>query len=577
MTIITGKNHLFFVTSPRTPFKMIDEIALLVKNYQGQKWSTSQVKFANDLNQSSFFQGSAAKDQGFSARDRINRAPKALGFVDLSPTIQLTPAGDAFINGKRPHEAFTRQLMKFQLPSPFHIDTSGGYFIKPYLELLRMVYVLDGLSKDEIALFFTELNHVQKFDSVKQKIIDFRNQRKALNRSKTSYAQLLSTTFENQILHIYSNEIKTGNINTRETTTKTVKEFVKKKRSNHTDYADAAIRYMRSTLLCTLQRHTYKLVIAPDKIQEVEFLLKSVSRKPIYTDKQDEKRYKQYLFDSTTPALFTDNIERLEKEVTNLLTQVKIDQALENLAQTALKSRDIEALKDIKEAIGTAKLDKVVSEQVSKLKTYKEHDDIQLVFDQIKANDVVDRPLFMEWNVWRGMTMLNDGDIRGNFKMDDNGMPLSTASGNMADIDCEYADFNMTVEVTLSMGQKQYEMEGEPVTRHLSHSKKKSNKETYCLFIAGSLNDATLAYFYSLHKIPIQYYGGISKIVPLGLEDFRDMLRTAHASNVKPTSENLHDFMEYLSQMALTTTDEKEWYKEIKEHCKKWTTNFKVV
>ena len=63
------------------------------------------------------FQGQgSAKEMAFSARDRINRAPKALGFVDLKPTISLTQSGKRFISGKRTEEVLLRQLLKFQLP-----------------------------------------------------------------------------------------------------------------------------------------------------------------------------------------------------------------------------------------------------------------------------------------------------------------------------------------------------------------------------------------------------------------------------------------------------------------------------
>ena len=49
----------------------------------------------------------------------------------------------------------------------------------------------------------------------------------------------------------------------------------------------------------------------------------------------------------------------------------------------------------------------------------------------------------------------------------------STAQGNMADISCDYGDFRLTVEVTMQSGKRQYEAEGEPVTRHLAKVKKK--------------------------------------------------------------------------------------------------------
>ena len=149
---------LFFTTSPRTPSKIIPEIQLLSEHFNGQKWNKqSQVEFIDLLAQSGFFEGRGSpNNKDFSARDRINRAPKALGFVNLSPHIELTDAGKALVYGKRPQEVFLRQLLKFQLPSPYHIEKSnieGTFFIKPYLEILRLIRDLENLRAEDFCSY----------------------------------------------------------------------------------------------------------------------------------------------------------------------------------------------------------------------------------------------------------------------------------------------------------------------------------------------------------------------------------------------------------------------------------------
>ena len=115
---------LFITTSPRTPFRMIPEIELLHTHFSGQKWNTeSQTAFMQLLREENYFYGEGVNDPAFSARDRINRAPKALGFVTLSPVIELTAAGQELIHTKRKEEIFLRQLLKFQIPSPYHKPT----------------------------------------------------------------------------------------------------------------------------------------------------------------------------------------------------------------------------------------------------------------------------------------------------------------------------------------------------------------------------------------------------------------------------------------------------------------------
>ena len=114
MGVIKSSKTLFFTTSPRSPKKLIPEITLLVDGFSGQSWSGNeqvQEKFAQTLADATTFEGNTSKKySAFSARDRITRSPQGLGFVNLSPTIQLTDAGKEFIYGNRPHEIFFRQL-----------------------------------------------------------------------------------------------------------------------------------------------------------------------------------------------------------------------------------------------------------------------------------------------------------------------------------------------------------------------------------------------------------------------------------------------------------------------------------
>lgn len=102
MAHLSKTRHLFAFTSPRTIEKIIPEIRLLSQKFEGQKWTTKiQGEFYENLFLSDFFEGeSKAKDTELAARDRITRAPKALGFVDLKPIIQLTDVGRQLVTEK---------------------------------------------------------------------------------------------------------------------------------------------------------------------------------------------------------------------------------------------------------------------------------------------------------------------------------------------------------------------------------------------------------------------------------------------------------------------------------------------
>ena len=152
---------LFLTTSPRTPEKMIPEIELLVKHFSGQVWNKStQLAFMDILREEQFFNGKGENDPALSARDRINRAPKSLGLVNLSPYISLTQAGKALLSTTRKDEVLLRQMLKFQVPSPFHKPTekAASFCVKPYLEMLRLVRKLGMLRFDELQMFGMKLS-----------------------------------------------------------------------------------------------------------------------------------------------------------------------------------------------------------------------------------------------------------------------------------------------------------------------------------------------------------------------------------------------------------------------------------
>jgi len=139
-----------------------------------------------------------------------------------------------------------------------------------------------------------------------------------------------------------------------------------------------------------------------------------------------------------------------------------------------------------------------------------------------------------------------------------------------ADIVCDYGDFSLTVEVTMQSGQRQYEMEGEPVSRHLAKLKRESGKEAYCLFLAPKINESCIAYFYALHQVNIAFYGGKSVIVPLELEVFIHMLEQSYQADYIPNTAQIKGIFQYSLEQAEQARDEKEWYSKVTEKALHW-------
>lgn len=548
---------LFITTSPRTPEKMIPEIDLLSKNFEGKKWNTeTQIAFMELLRNENFFNGSGNNDPAFSARDRINRAPKALGFILLEPTIKLTESGKALISAKRKEEVFLRQLLKFQIPSPYHTpsEKAADFYVKPYLEILRLIYTLGTLKFDELMIFGLQLTDYRKFNNIVKKIEKFR-----IDREKTSkkYREFKYYTQMNELQEIYSSELAKGETSTRESNIATAKKFLQTKASNMHDYADACIRYLRATGLVSISHIGRSLSILPEKKKDVEFILNNISREPVFID--DKAKYLDYLGNSELPKLLTDNKD-------SLLQKIKEENPTEQIQESVT----IHELKEKLDDLIITKREKLILSQIAEIKDYKKYDDIQTTFTQIEENDIYDPSLILEWNVWRGMTMLDGGNIKANLKFDDFGNPMSTAQGNMADIVCDYETFGLTVEVTMASGQKQYEMEGESVSRHLAKFKKETGKEAYCLFVAPTINEACIAHFYGLHNLNISYYGGKSVIVPLPLNVFKKMLEDSFKASYTPNPQQVKSFFEYSKSIASESHSEQEWYNKIVEKALNW-------
>ena len=179
MASLNNRRTLFATTSPRTPSLMLSDIQLLAEHFSGQPWNkATQEAFTELLYRQDADKGkrllSGYKD--LVARDRINRSPKKFGFVRLTPAVELTPAGRLWLDAPRKAEILLRQLLKYQLPSPYHTQARGEvrFCVKPSLELFRLIRHLGFITFDEMMAFGLRLTDYHRFDHIVSLIEDFR-------------------------------------------------------------------------------------------------------------------------------------------------------------------------------------------------------------------------------------------------------------------------------------------------------------------------------------------------------------------------------------------------------------------
>lgn len=547
---------VFVTTSPRTPAKMVPEIALLDQHFALQPWNAAtQAAFTQCLREADFFHGQGQQDPAFSARDRINRAPQSLGFVTLDPVVRLTAAGRALVSARRTGEVLLRQMLKFQVPSPYHTPSARAatFCVKPYLEVFRLIRHLGSLRFDELQLFALQLTDYHLFDQVVEQIRCFRKVRAA---HEGSYRAFFAAYAEDELRRIYAHALHTGQTQTRESRDASAEKFLRTKRSNMRDYADALVRYLRATGMVSVSQGR-TLSIIPEREADVDYFLRHTPREP--QPYADRAAFLAYLGDASLPALLTDDRERLIQKF-----RTDFPQSSPNDTLSTAQLRDLYA--DELERRKTATIDA----QVRQLKSRTQYADICATYRRIMAGECYDAPLMLEWNTWRAMTMLDGGDIRANLHFDDFGQPASTAQGNVADIVCDYGAFCLSVEVTLTSGQRQYETEGEPVARHLGRLKQQTAKPAYCLFVAPQINEACIAHFYTLQRVNIAYYGGRSCIVPLPLDVFIKMVEASHTCASSPQPRLVARLFDYAAARAATSRDEREWYEDVKARAVGW-------
>ena len=558
-----GERFLLGFTSPRNP-RLISEYVKVIKKYglDGVDYNANlQEAFYDALSQEKVagVETGNAVNKAFAGRDKLTRMPQALGFfiTQQHKKFEITEAGKLLQNEDLFEDVMLHQALKYQLPSVLHKEKSNnkGYFkIKPFLELLRLINELGYLTYNEFIAYGMTLTNYEHFDQTVKKIYTYRDLR---NKVKDNKKNLRFFDYENKLnifKELYKDVILNGDLRTRESETKTVDEFVKKKTSNLVDYADSIFRILLSTGL-VLHSKGRTLQINSKRKKEVDYILNNISRDIMPIDmKRDD--FDGYISNPRLPKLLNDSKDNLIESFIEL-GEDNIDVSL-----------DVYDLKLKLSLLRNKKKEELINNQVILLKEKKTEyiDDILKMFEQISNKEIEPasmRSTYYEWNIWRAMTMINHGNVKGNFIVDDMGNPTSTASGGKSDIIGDYGSFKIGVEATLSTGSKQYEMEGEPVNRHIGQLQK--NGPAFGIFIADKLHDSVINYFYTTVLINSSIYNGKVNIIPMNTKTFIAFFQKAINKDIQPKDlYKIHEYSIKTSEQILRgNKTEKDWHNSV--------------
>lgn len=302
-------------------------------------------------------------------------------------------------------------------------------------------------------------------------------------------------------------------------------ESYDKKADNFLDYSDMNMRYLR--ISGVLQRKGRGLIIVPTKHVLAEKLAKiTASAAPIM---------EQYKLLCTGAPLPTDDMDVAKALLDDLIKQMKerhilfdiSDLPLDTSAEINIARQRLENILAQTDEIQYANDQRNQWEEIRDYMTLLIKGGGKLVYDEDNAIEVPrdETPAYLEWTLWRATLaidhMVNKPyEVRG-FKLDSDFMPVSAAGGGKGDLYCEFSDFTILTEVTMSTSSRQEAMEGEPVRRHVSDAVLKYNKPVYGMFIAVHIDTNTAETF----RHGIWYAKGDVKqrldIIPLTLGQFQ--------------------------------------------------------
>ncbi len=319
-----------------------------------------------------------------------------------------------------------------------------------------------------------------------------------------------------------------------------------KKPDNFLDYSDMNMRYLR--ISGVLQRKGRGLIIVPTKHVLAEKLAKTTaSTVPIL---------EQYRLLCAGAPLPTDNVDVAKSLLDDLIKQMKERHILFDISDLPLNTpAEINIARQRLENI-LAQTDEIqyASDQCNQWEEIRDYMTLlikgggKLVYDEDNAIEVPkdETPAYLEWTLWRAALAIDHlvnkpYEVRG-FKLDSDFMPVSAAGGGKGDLYCEFDDFTILTEVTMSTSSRQEAMEGEPVRRHVSDAVLKYDKPVYGMFIAVRIDTNTAETF----RHGVWYAKGDVKqrldIVPLTLKQFQRYFVAMFESD-KANPERLRDLI----------------------------------
>lgn len=502
-------------TGLRNPNRIQEGLAVYAKSaFVGKLHGRdNEIGFMNLLNKEGIIQNESGKDESGSHARKWRLMFAKNGYIypqvnkkdgnqdDLGAMDDITPFGRTFLKADTfpaVQECFLRAMSveQFEMPDKITYFSPLRWMLAIMLELEKRTGSTE-MSRIEFALWGHTTNPSYDLSEVVDHILDLR-QRRAKAPAKRTFDK---------------NEIKERG------------KHYDKKADNFLDYSDMNMRYLRISGM--FQRKGRGIMIVPAKHLLAEKLAKETATSEPLID-----AYKQLCSGAPLP---TDNIDVAKTLLEDLKKQMKERHIVYDISDLPLDTpAEINIARQRLEDT-LAKTDEIqyANDQCNQWQEIADYMSLlikgggKLVYDEDNAIEIPkdETPAYFEWTLWRAALaidhMVNKPyEVRG-FRLDSDFLPVTAAGGGKGDLYCEFEDFMILTEVTMSTSSRQEAMEGEPVRRHVSDAVLNYNKPVYGLFLAIRIDTNTAETF----RHGIWYAKGDVKqrldIVPLSLEQFR--------------------------------------------------------
>lgn len=522
--------------------------------------------------------------RGRTSVSKCNQMGLAIALQSHGPVV-ITELGKDFLDNdfSKNENFFFNYFVKWQLPNPLE-KGYDNFDINPFLSTLYIINKVNdleelngnkrkGISKNEFALFVITLRDYKRIDDICKDIIQFRKD------SKKSYDQneFFKEKLKKKVIEIY-------NVNA-------IKE-INKKASNLQDYADSVIRWFRKTQYIMYRGAKRYVDISPSRLEQAKQLVNNL---PLYSNNySDKESYRKYLVNKDLPVLpWEEDLNTKKRIIINLgnliaKTQQEIDvkfpkRRIHNFQTSPTFSPDIRRDDLRKMETEYRQHYDIINNELrtlneSDLKNLNKYiDKLHELGNLTRNNTKHNAPLCLEWYTSLSLMALDDSlEIKPNIVKADDGLPLFTAGGGFADIECFYESFNLIVEVTLIKSRSQVQNEVLPISRHYSDMvEKHGDKPCYCLFLAPVIHRDAMNQFYFF--INSGFEGKELNLIPLTINQYVDFLNIVlkNCSNGKIVNHNL--FEKFLQNALFNLKKEnnsKEWSDILDKSIEEWGQTF---